>query len=76
MPEFIVTVTERVTNDATIRVIAKNQFDAMRYAGDLYNNHELKMERRTSPDVFIDAKESTGDQIDLPIYSAIDKQDG
>ena len=73
MPEFIVTITERVTNDATIRVIAKNKFDAMRYAGELYNNHELKMERRVSPDVAIDAKESTREQIDLPTYSVSDK---
>lgn len=75
MNEYIVTVTERVTNETRIRIMAENKFNAMRYAGELYRNQDLAshLECLTTPDVSIDVKEPDGESGELFIYYTNDK---
>ena len=75
MNEYIVTVTERVTNETCIRILAENKFNAMRYAGELYRNQDLAghLECLTTPDVSIDVKEPDGESGTLLTYYTNDK---
>lgn len=75
MNEYIVTVTERTTNETQIRIMAENKFNAMRYAGELYRNQDLAghLECLTSPDVSIDVKEPSEESGELLTYYTTDK---
>ena len=75
MNEYIVTITERVTNETRIRIMAENKFDAMRYAGELYMNQDLsgQLECLITPDVNIDVKEPDGKSDKLLTYYTNDK---
>ena len=75
MNEYIVTVTERVTNETQIRIMSENKFNAMRYAGELYRNQDLAehLECLTAPDVSIDVKEPDETPGELLTYYTNDK---
>ena len=75
MNEYIVTVTERVTNETCIRILAENKFNAMRYAGELYRNQDLAghLECLTTLDVSIDVKEPGEASGEMLTYYTTDK---